>query len=398
MATIFGDSYGGVQAAAQAATNADSQRQQEAFRLIAQLRQQKIENAKEERNFQVNQQRYFTDLANHQQSLDREKELTFTKLKADEANLALRKKTQDFAEQKFGEEMIFSKDQAKSNAQLYEQEQGKKEAESLYNQVFNMGAKVEPYDAEKLFGNKISPKQKEMLVAGTTKQFDDQQNDYDLANFVSKSLNKQRDLKDKIDSYDADVKNKVLKKADEINDQRIRLAQLNDQKAKTSKYRTPKGDLSSLANKLLTIDENGDYVPIVKKPKTFRDLYPEPVTDSGASLGKIREMDSEAPPADLGSYAAWMNPQNGAQSTGTGNPLVDAGLVDPQYPVTPQSAPASRPMWDLGIAPEPQQSSVDPRTALVMKLMDKGMSIEDARKAANRYLQAQEQSTWFATP
>lgn len=398
MPTLYADSPGQLSAMELSDRNSRAARNQQGLQFIAGLLQQKKQNEMQERQFQQNQENLSKQFMQRQQKLDSEKILADKKLTADAADLDFKKTHEKFLVQKWGDEMNFKEDQQAEDARFSQQEQERNEAEGLYDQVSKMGAAVDPYDAKRLFGDKIDPKRQEMLVRETTGAFEEQNNQFNLATNIAAALNRQQEVESQINEYVTAVGNNQSMTKAEKNDQAVRIAHLKELQSKTANFRNKTG-LKSQVNQLLTIDEDGNYIPLIKKPKTFRDLYPEPVKDTGASLGKIRELDRED--------AAWMNPpQNGAQSTGTGNPLVDAGLVDPQYPVTPQGAPASRPMWDLGapmpesaVVPSPvQQVAVDPRTALVMKLMDKGMSIEDARKAANRYLQAQEQSTWFGTP
>lgn len=382
MPTYYGDSYGQVMSAELSDNNARAARTQEAIKLIAGLRQQAVQNQMQERQFQQNQETLSKQFMQRQQALDSEKILADKRLTADAADLDFKKTHEKFLVQKWGEEMNFKEIQAAEDARLYEQEQGINEAEGLYDQVSRMGAAVDPYDANRLFGDKIDPKRKEMLVRQTTGAFEEQNNQYNLATNIAAALNRQQEVENHINEYVAGVGNNQSMTKAEKKAQEVRVAHLKELKGKTASFRNAKGDLKSQVNQLLTVDEDGNYIPLIKKPKTFRDLYPEPVTDSGASLGKIREMDREEAPADLGSYAAWMNPsQNGPQSSGTGNPLVDAGLVDPQYPVTPQGAPSPNPMWDLGapmpesaVIPSPvQQGSVDPRLALYKAFLAKGV-------------------------
>lgn len=379
--TLYADSPGQLSAMELSDRNSRAARNQQGLQFIAGLLQQKKQNEMQERQFQQNQENLSNQFMQRQQALDSEKILAEKGLAAKAADLDFRKTHEKFLVQKWGEEMNFKEDQAAVNAQLYEQEQGINEAEGLYDQVSKMGAAVDPYDANRLFGDKIDPKRKEMLVRQTTGAFEDQNNQFNLASNIAEALNRQQEVENQINEYVAGVGNNQSMTKAEKKAQEVRVAHLKELKGKTASFRNAKGDLKSQVNQLLTIDEDGNYIPLIKKPKTFRDLYPEPVTDTGASLGKIREMDREEAPADLGSYAAWMNPQNGAQSTGTGNPLVDAGLVDPQYPVTPQGAPSPNPMWDLGapmpesaVVPSPvQQGSVDPRLALYKAFLAKGV-------------------------
>ena len=107
MPTYYGDSYGQIAALEQADQRAADARSQDALRLIMGLRQQKLQNERAEREFQLNQQKLITDLARRQEAFDTDKALALKGLEADAARLEFDKIKQQAIEKEADKWRVF---------------------------------------------------------------------------------------------------------------------------------------------------------------------------------------------------------------------------------------------------------------------------------------------------
>src|SRR5687767_3247570 len=110
MPTYYGDSYGQIAALEQADQRAADARSQDALRLIMGLRQQKLQNERAEREFQLNQQKLITDLARRQEAFDTDKALALKGLEADAARLEFDKIKQQAIEKEAANNLAFKRE------------------------------------------------------------------------------------------------------------------------------------------------------------------------------------------------------------------------------------------------------------------------------------------------
>lgn len=372
--TYYGDSYGGVMSAELQDKNARAARSQDAMRLIMGLRQHHQINKAAEKQFQATQEQTIARLAQQQRQFDEQKALDIKGLEADASKLEFEKEKANFATQRAAELLKFDQDQLKADQQ-FNVDQGKKdEAETMYEQVRRMGVAVDPYDADQLFGGIIDPKRKDLLVRETTGKYQEQKKKFDMAAGIANLLNAQSELKQKTDEY---AKNetfygKHISKADERKANETNLLRLKELKSRTAGWLDPSGELSKRAMPLITVDENGLYVPLVQQPKTFRELNP----DQSQGLGRVRSMEREEPePTDFppqsydeatGAVGLPFTPRMNSmpmQDTSSGNLMMDAGLLAPQ--------------------------GVDPREALVAEFIARGIPPRQAVVMADNAMQGQ---------
>lgn len=369
MPTYYGDSYGGVMAAERADRNARSAKHQDALRLVMGLRQQHVANQMAEKQFQASQEVALSQLAQQQKAFEQNKTLLYKGMEADAARLEFEKEKFKVGTQEAADYLKFNQEQIKANNEVKIDQAKKKEAESIYNQVRSMGVAVDPFDADQLFGDTIDPKRKDLLVRETNDIYEEQKKRYDMASSIAELLNAQSDLKRKTEEYakNETTYGKHVSKVAERKANETNLLRLKELKARTAAYLDPDGQLSKRAMPFITVDENGLYVPLIQKPKTFRELNPQS-GDSGAGLGKVRELDREEPEPVIQRSA----PQSYDEATGF-NPadvMMSAGLTPQPLPMTPPGAPVSRPMWDMGIGAPPV---TDPRLELVKGFQARGV-------------------------
>lgn len=376
MPFVYGDSYGGLQAAKQAEVNSSNAYSLQLMSLIAGMRQQEQQNSRFERQFRAEQEGLITDLARKQQQFDIEKDLAYKGMAVKDAALEF-EKTKEAAMAKRAEDMLlFRRSELDANTKFADTQRKDQQSETTFADAMDeaeSGVLFDPFDAEQSFPD-LDTKKRDVVVRRSKQVYEEQANQYKMAEAIAKTFNAQMSLEQKINEYGPDsMWNNARHTAEEKKAQANRKIALDQLKGITAKYKDKKFQT------LVAFDEeSGQYIPLAKQPKTFREMYPDRVQSQG--MGRVREVDSEAAPTELD-----LSPQSYDEATGA------VGL-----PFTPPVG--SRPMQDPMVAAGltvPQ--GVDPRAQLVAEFMSRGMPLDQAIVMADNAMQGQAAQRQFSS-
>lgn len=340
MATIVGDSYGQVTGLRQAQDNADTARSQEAARLAAQLRQQAIQNQQQERQFQQNSQLLIHNLAREQQDFDFRKLLATKKLDADAADLDFRKTHEQFLQRKALEDLDFRKSELNANKEFAQQQYTTQKQDAENSDLFALavdeakeGLFADGFEIEKAYPT--LPKEKRNALARISSSvYKQKENDALSAEQLAKTLNYRQQLDQKIKEFNsADKWYSWRKSPEDVKAHENRVKEKAQLDPIANRYESDK----KLNTMVIFDGESGQYVSIVKRPQSYREIAPPDVESD---------------------------------------------------PVTPPGLPFPLPIRDQGAAVS--NPSTDPRLALLKQFIAQGMSEEEAIVMADNAIQGQQ--------
>lgn len=388
MATYYGDSYGGVMSAELADKNARAAREQDALRLILGIAQQRRSNALAEREFQANQERVVTQLAQQKKEFDFKKDLAIKGMEADAATLEFNKAKQTAIERQAADALLFKREQLKSNEKIAGDQMRYEQTENLFSDAMEeaeSGTLLDPYDAETAYPT-LDPKRREAVIRRSKQVHEQQAYDYEAAKKIANTLNYQTELEAKVaEDKSAKSWNIFKSEATEIANRRKELEQL--------KLLTKKFGNKEYQSVIIFDSQSGKYVPLIKPPQTFRDKYPQRIQQdpgggyTGSDIGRLRQMESEPAGGYTGSNLGNLRMSESEPMQEPYTPPVGSQPIPPD-PFTPPVG--SRPMQD--------QSGLHPLAKRVFQLVKEGLSEEDAVRVAEEELARQSVNMGNAWP